>query len=98
MVHYNVNFMSLKNSTNGTDQTLSSQLVKAKKYFPIQSQKQYKNTVLDREQILSFPPFVISSEIPAGIYYPTETREENFALSKSSTSSGFQEPDDELYI
>lgn len=90
--------MATKIHSNGTDHSLSNELSKAKEYFLIRNHRQYKNTVIDRGQILSFPPFVVNSEIPPGIYYCTETREENFTLSKSSASAGFQEPDDELYI
>jgi predicted AAA+ superfamily ATPase len=83
-------------SPNNTDTSIAPLLEKAKKYFAINSSKQYKNVVLDQGPILSFPAHTIQSQIPSGVYYVSSTRYDNFVLSKVSVTNNNTEVDEDF--
>jgi hypothetical protein len=76
--------------------SLSNHLVKAEKHFKINSSKELKNVVIDQSSFLSFPPNTVLSDTPPGIYYPTQTRYEDFVLSKFSKSIPIEDHVDDV--
>jgi len=78
--------------------SISDQLSEARKYFQLCPSKKYRNVVVDQGSILSFPLHTISSQIPSGVYYPSQSRFENFVLSRVSISqSSNVEIDEDMF-
>lgn len=70
---------SIENTTS-----LSSRLKQAKKDFPSSKLKEVNNFTIDMGAAYAFPENRIKTDLPAGVYYPSHSRNYDFLLSKSS--------------
>lgn len=64
--------------------SLSQQLTQAKKDFPSSKLKEVNNFTIDMGSAFAFPENRIITDLPAGVYYPSYSRNYDFLLSKAS--------------
>jgi len=69
-----------------TTPSISDQLGKAKEDFPAPKLDQVKNFTYDLGAAYAFPKNRVITDLPAGIYYPSYNRNQDFLLSKASVS------------